>query len=71
MSKQQRELTELEKRFVKEAEAGYFVVDYEDNGKPCAYGARDTDNLFSMDVEQEHVNKDESLYYLRDAESDG
>lgn len=63
-----RELTNIEQQFVKEAEAGYFRIEYEDDGSPCAYGAPDTHNLFSLDVldvRQERISKDESLYYLR------
>lgn len=63
-----RKLTDLEQQFVKEAEANYFTVEYEDDGSPCAYGAPDTHNLFSLDVldvQQERIGPDESLYYLR------
>lgn len=67
MADKHRELTETEQRFVKEARDNYFTVEYENDGKPCAYGAPDTDNLFSMDVVQER-RRDESLYYLPDEE---
>jgi len=60
-----RKLTQDEKQFIKEAEAGCFTVGYEEDGSPCAYGAPDTDNLFTLDVQQERVGRNESLYYLR------
>lgn len=58
-----RELTELEKQFIKEAEAGYFLVDYDEDGSPLAMGAPATDNLFSMDVEEKADGKDGSIYF--------
>lgn len=66
-----RELTELEQLFVKEAEAGHFIVEYGEDGSPCAYGAPDTANLFSrdvLDIQQERIGRDETLYYLRKPE---
>lgn len=60
----ERELTELEQQFVKEAEAGYFLVDYDLSGAPCAMGAPDTKNLFTMDVDEEADGPDSAIYTL-------
>lgn len=46
-----RPLTDTEKQFVKDAEAGYFDLGYDDNGAPFALGEEATGNLFSMEVE--------------------
>lgn len=59
-----RELTELEKQFVAEAEAGCFLVGYDDDGSPYALGAKATDNLFSVDV-IETPDRDGAIYTLR------
>lgn len=64
-----RELTKLEKQFVADAEAGCFLVDYDDDGTPYAMGAEATDNLFSMDV-VETPDQDGAIYRLRDADED-
>jgi hypothetical protein len=49
--KNRRPLSEIEKLFVKQAEAGHFDVGYGDDGAPFALGEEGTDNLFKMDVE--------------------
>lgn len=47
-----RKLTELEKQFMKEGDKGCFGVAIDDDGFPFAMGARHTQNLFSMEVEE-------------------
>lgn len=60
-----RTLTDLEKQFVTEAEAGGFGLSYDDDGKPYAQGADKTGNLFSMDVEEKSDGEGSSLYFIR------
>ena len=45
-------LTPEEVTFVEEAEAGYFIVEYDEAGRPYARGASSTGNLFTGDVEE-------------------
>lgn len=61
-----RELTDEEKEFVADAEAGHFGVLYGDDGAPYAMGARGTSNLFSADVEEiDDAPSRGSIYRLR------
>ena len=60
-----RKLTKLENQFVVEAEAGNFLVGYNNNGAPYALGDKNTENLFSMPVIQEHdLHSGGSCYWI-------
>lgn len=61
--KTKRPLTDTERQFAKDAEAGYFGLGYDDNGAPFALGAEDTGNLFSMEV-QSAPDGDQWCYFL-------
>lgn len=61
-----RPLTELEKQFVAEAEAGYFtVLRHEVDGHPYAMGATKAGNLFDVPViEIDDPHNGGSIYEL-------
>lgn len=62
-----RPLTNLELKFVAEAEAGHFLVGYDAEGAPYAMGADRTYNLFSMEVKEiPEPRRHESVYRLPD-----
>ena len=58
-----RKLTDLEEKFVKEANDGFFDVGYDENGAPYAIGAQLTKNLFSMEVKEVDYD-DWGMYFL-------
>ena len=62
-----RTLTEIEKKFIAEAEAGHFGVAIGDDGFPFAMGADRAGNLFSFEVkETPDYHPHESVYTLPD-----
>lgn len=66
MSKYQRDLTEQELLFVKEAKEHHFTVDYDDMGAPFATGAILNGQCFSMTVaEHREADGESSAYYLK------
>jgi len=64
--KNTRELTPIEKQFVKEAEENYFTVDYNENGDPCAVGADHNSNCFSMQVAENPDGDGGAVYWIKE-----
>ena len=60
-----RPLSEIEKKFVEEANVGGFLLDYDAEGAPFALGAPKADNLFSMDVTETADGDDGAIYRVR------
>ena len=59
-----KKLTSIEKKFVREAQAGGFTVGFCDNGEPYAMGAEKTGTLFSMEVEEAPEPNDQGSCYI-------
>ena len=60
-----RKLTEEEERFVKEANDGYFTVEYTATGEPYAVGADHNDHMFSGNVIEKRDGDGGATYFLK------